>query len=304
MDAEEFAIDSAVDRPTAEAAADALQDSVADRAERPLLTIRGGRRWTGLGFVELWKYRDLLLLLTWREIKIRYKQTVLGIVWAVIQPLLTMVIFTLLFGKLARLPSDGAPYAIFSYVGLLAWNFFNTAVAGSSTSLVGNSNLITKVYFPRLVIPGATVGAALFDLAIAATLLLPMMLFYQMTFSLRLLMLPIFTLLLTIVASGVGLWAAALNVKYRDVRYALPFLLQVWMFVTPIIYPISFVPARWRWLIALNPLTGIIANLRASVLDRSFDWRNLFISTLVAVSLLIYSTYIFRRLEREFADLI
>lgn len=272
--------------------------------DRPLVTVVGGRKLVGLKLDDLWAHRDLFLLLVWREVKVRYKQTALGVIWAILQPLLTMVIFTLLFGKLAHVPSDGAPYALFSYAGLLPWNFFNTAVGGSSASLVGNANLITKVYFPRLVIPGAAVGAALFDFAIAAVLLLPMMFFYGVGFSARLLMLPMLTILLTLAALGVGMWTAALNVRYRDVKYALPFALQVWMFVTPIIYPVNFVPERWRRLLALNPLSGIIQGFRAAILGRPFDWTGIGLSTALTLALLLYATYTFRRMERGFADLI
>jgi lipopolysaccharide transport system permease protein len=272
--------------------------------ERPLRTIVGGHGWTGFELRDLWAHRDLFRFLVWRDVKVRYKQTLLGVTWAVLQPLLTMIVFTILFGKLAHVPSDGAPYAIFSYAGLLPWNFFNTAVANSSASLVGNANLITKVYFPRLVIPGAAVGAALVDFAIAAGLLIPLMLWYGVALAPRLLMFPVLTFLATIVALGAGMWMAALNVKYRDVRYTLPFALQVWMLLTPVIYPVSFVPERWRWLLALNPLTGIIEGYRDAIFNRPFEWTRIADSAVIAVLLLIFAAWTFRRMEREFADLI
>lgn len=278
--------------------------AVAEAPPTPLLVIRGGGRWRGFELRDLWAHRDLFYFLAWRDVKVRYKQTVLGIAWAVLQPLLTMVIFTVLFGRLAHVPSDGAPYAVFSYAGLLPWNFFNTAVGNSGNSLVGNANLITKVYFPRLVIPGAAVGAALVDFMIAAALLFLMMVAYGVAFTPRLLMFPVLTLLATTVALGTGMWTSALNVKYRDVRYALPFALQVWMFVTPIIYPVSFVPERWRWLLRLNPLTGIIEGFRDAIFGRPFDWPGLAGSALLAAALLVYAAYSFRRMELEFADII
>lgn len=304
MDSDELVLANVAAKQGTATDAGSEQVSAFQLPDRPLRTIIGGRKWIAFELVDLWAHRDLFLLLVWREIKVRYTQTALGVAWAILQPLLTMVLFTLLFGKLAHVPSDGAPYDLFSYAGLLPWNFFNTAVGSSSASLVGNANLITKVYFPRLVIPGAAVGAALFDFAIASTLLLPMMLLYRVGFSSRLLMLPVLTILLAIVALGTGMWTAALNVKYRDVRYALPFALQVWMFVTPIIYPISFVPARWRWLLRFNPLSGIIEGFRAAILGRPFGWNNLGLSAGMAAGLLLYSAYAFRRMEREFADLI
>jgi lipopolysaccharide transport system permease protein len=276
----------------------------AERVAIPLRVLQGGRRFNGFDLADLWSHRDLLIFLAWRDVKVRYKQTVLGVAWAVLQPLLTTVVFTILFGRLAHLPSDGAPYAIFAYAGLLPWNFFNNAVSNSSNSLVGNANLITKVYFPRLAIPGAAVGAALVDFLIAAAILFVMMPLYGVPFTLNLLMFPVLTLLTVLIAAGAGMWMSALNVKYRDVRYALPFALQIWMFVTPIIYPVSFIPARWRWLLRLNPLCGAIEGFRDAILGRSFDWPGLGLAAGIALVLLIYAACAFRRMEREFADII
>jgi len=276
----------------------------ADIPDIPLVTIRGGRRWAALDLRELWQNRDLFFFLIWRDVKVRYKQTVLGVGWAVLQPLLTMAIFTVLFGRLAHVPSEGQPYPIFVYAGLLPWNFFATAVTASSNSLIGNAALITKVYFPRLVIPGAAVGAGLADFAIAAVILFAMCLYYHVSAGIGLLMLAPLMILTTVFATAVGLWMSAMNVKYRDIRYALPFMIQIWMYVTPIIYPISFIPQRWRWLLALNPLSGIIEGFRAAIFNRPFDWNAIAVGALVTLLGLTYAAYDFRRMERVFADVI
>jgi lipopolysaccharide transport system permease protein len=272
--------------------------------ERPLIVIEGGGKWTGFDLGSLWVYRELFYFLAWRDVKVRYKQTLLGAAWAILQPFMTMVVFTLLFGKLAHVPSDGEPYAIFSYAGLLPWNFFSSAIGNSGNSLVGNSNLITKVYFPRLVIPGAAVGAALVDFTIASAILFAMMPWYGVPFTAHLLMFPVLALMTTLAAAGVGMWMSALNVKYRDVRYALPFLIQIWMYVTPVIYPLNFIPARWRWALRLNPLSGIIEGFRDAIFGRPFDWAQLALSAATILATLAYAAYAFRRMEREFADVI
>lgn len=269
----------------------------------PLLVIRS-RRWTRIDLHDLWAHRELFYILAWRDVKVRYKQSVLGVVWVILQPLLTMVIFTILFGRLARIPSEGEPYAIFSYAGLLPWTFFSTAVTNSSNTLVSNNNLITKVYFPRLLIPTAAVGAALVDLTIASLMLFIMMPFYGIEFhSTMLIFLPLVALT-TMMAAAAGMLASALNVRYRDVRYALPFIIQVWMYVTPVIYPVSFLPERWRWVLMLNPLSGIIEGFRSAIFGRSFDWQGLAISTAIVVTLLALSARSFRTMERDFADVI
>jgi lipopolysaccharide transport system permease protein len=275
-----------------------------DLPAKPILTIESARGWPSLDLRDLWAHRDLFYFLVWRDVKVRYKQTALGVAWAVLQPLLTMVVFTVIFGRLAGIPSDSEPYPIFVYAGLLPWNFFNQAVTTSSNSLVGNSALITKVYFPRLVIPGAAVGAGLVDFAISAVILFVMAFHYGVAFGASILMLIPLALLTTLFAAGAGMWMSALNVKYRDVRYALPFALQIWMYVTPIIYPVTFIPARWRWLIALNPLSGIIQGFRSAIFGRPFDWSGIAVSAAVTVSVLIYAAFAFRRMEREFADII
>lgn len=272
--------------------------------EKPLVTIEPSKAWVPLDLRGLWAYRELLYFLTWRDVKVRYKQTALGVAWAIIQPLLTMLIFTLFFGQLAGVPSDGIPYPIFAYAGLLPWTFFSNSVTGSGNSLVGNSNLITKVYFPRMIIPGAAVAAGLVDFAIAFVLLIGLMIYYKITVTWAVLMLAPLSLLTTLLALGVGMWLSALNVKYRDIRYALPFLMQLWMFLSPIIYPVSMLPSNWRWMLELNPLTGIISGFRAALFGRAFDWMALGISTGITLVFLVYAAFSFRRMEKRFADIV
>ncbi len=277
---------------------------MASLPEKPLITITPRRGWIALNLREMWSHRELLYFLTWRDIKIRYKQTALGALWAIIQPLFPMLIFTLFFGRLAKMPSDGIPYSVFTYAALLPWTYFAAAVANSSTSIVGNSNLVTRVYFPRMIIPGAAVLAALVDFAIAFILLGCLMAWHRITPTLSILMLLPLIALVSLLALGLGLLLAGLTVKYRDFRFALPFLIQIWMFATPVIYPASLVPAKWRWVLALNPLTGIIEGFRSSLFARPFAWESLAFSAVFSIVMLIYAAYSFRRQERMFADLI
>jgi lipopolysaccharide transport system permease protein len=246
----------------------------------------------------------LLLFLTWRDIKVRYKQTLLGALWAAIQPIGMMVLFSLLFGGLARMPSDDVPYPLFAYVGLLCWTFVANAVTASGNSLVGNASLITKVYFPRVIIPGAAVLGGLVDFAIACTLLVPLMLYWRLAPSWTLAMMLPLSLLMTLLALAVGLLASALNVKYRDVRHALPFLVQLWMFATPIIYPASLVPPSWRWALGLNPMTGIVEGFRAALFGRDLPAAMLATPLALTLGLLGGAMLVFRRLERTFADVV
>jgi lipopolysaccharide transport system permease protein len=262
--------------------------------------VRGAR----LDLASLWEYRELLYFLTWRDVKVRYKQTVLGAAWAILQPLMAMIVFTLFFGRLAGVPSDGLPYAPFAFAGLLPWTFFSNAVTSSSNSLVGSSSLITKVYFPRMIIPGAAVLGGLVDFAVGSVILIVLMAAYGLTPGFGVLLLPVLVLLLALLALGVGLWVAALNVRYRDVRYALPFLIQLWMFASPIIYPASFVPEKYRWLLLLNPLTGLIEGQRAALFGRPMPWLALAVSLVVTLTVLVFSAFAFRRMERDFADLL
>jgi lipopolysaccharide transport system permease protein len=270
----------------------------------PLVVIEPSKSWVALNLRDLWAYRELLFFLMWRDVKVRYKQTLLGAAWAILQPLLTMVIFTLLFGRLAGIKSDGIPYPIFAYSGLLIWMFFANAVTNSGNSMVGSANLITKIYFPRMIIPGAAVGAGLADLALAFLVQIALMIYYRITPTPALLMIPVLVLLATLLAVGVGMWLSALNVKYRDIRHATPFLVQLWMFASPVIYPASILPAKWRWVLALNPLTGIIENFRVAVFGGRFNWTLLAVSAAVTLLILVWSAYSFKRVEKTFADIV
>jgi lipopolysaccharide transport system permease protein len=272
--------------------------------DEPLATIQPSRARVSFNFRDLWTYRELLYILAWRDVKVRYKQTALGIVWVVVQPLLMTMIFTVVLGRLARVPSEGAPYPLFVYVGLAPWTFFSGAVSGGANSLVGNAQLITKVYFPRLIIPAASIAARLVDLLISLSLLFCLLLYYRVPPTWHLLMAPALILLMTLLAFAIGSLISALNVKYRDAGLILPVILQLWMFVSPVIYPSALVPERWRGLYALNPLVGIVENFRAAVLGQDFNWPALGVSALAAVASLVGSAYIFRRIESEFADLI
>jgi len=273
--------------------------------DAPLFVIEPSKSWVALNLRDLWAYRELLYFLTWRDVKVRYKQTLLGVAWAILQPLLTMLIFTLLFGRLARIESDGIPYPIFAYAGLLIWTFFANAVTNSGNSLVGSANLITKIYFPRIIIPGAAVGAGLVDLGIAFLIQIGLMIYYHVTITRAILMVPVLVLLATLLALGVGMWLSALNVKYRDIRYAIPFLIQLWMFASPIIYPESMLQGKMKYILRLNPLTGIVENFRVALFGHSnFHWQSLGISAAITLFILIYSAYSFRRMERSFADIV
>jgi len=255
---------------------------------------------------ELWAYRELLYYLIWRDIKVRYKQTFLGASWAVIQPFLTMVVFSLFFGKLAKMPSDGVPYPIFSYAALVPWTFFANGLTHSSNSLVGSSNLITKVYFPRLTIPIATVLSGVIDFALAFVVLLVMMAYYGMTPTTNVVFLPLFLLQALVTALGVGLWLSALNVEFRDVRYVVPFLIQLWLFATPIAYPSSLLSEPWRTVYGLNPMVGVVEGFRWALLGTTSTVSGplLIASSFTAVLLLVSGAFYFRRMEKTFADVV
>lgn len=253
---------------------------------------------------EIWEYRELLYFLTWRDVKVRYRQTALGVAWAVLQPLLAMLLFALFFGKLAHMPSDGMPYALFAYAGLLPWMFFANAITNSGESMVANPDLITKVYLPRVLVPCGAVLAAMLDFGIGFMLLIALMLYYGVAPTAALAAFPGLVMLTVLLASAVGMWMAALNVKYRDVRYALPFAIQLWMFASPVIYPSSLVPPQWRWLLLLNPLTGLIDGFRSCLFGRSFDWPGLGMAAGLTVGALFYALWSFRKMETDFADVI
>jgi lipopolysaccharide transport system permease protein len=282
----------------------AAEESRLNLPERPLVSIRAGGRPAPVDLKSLWAYRELFYFLTWRDVKVKYKQTALGAAWAVIQPLFTVIIFSIFFAKLAGMPSDGVPYPLFAYAAVLPWIFFSNAVTKSGASLVGSANLITKVYFPRMIIPAAAVAAGLIDLAVAFGILAVLMIYYAVGMTWGLLMVPALIVVTALLAVAVGMWASALDVRYRDVRHALPFAIQLTMFVTPIIYPASVVPERWRWAFNLNPLTGIIEGYRAALFGRPFDWAALASSVAITLALLFYAAYYFKRVERTFADVI
>ena len=267
------------------------------------LVLEPPRGWRFIDFRELWRYRELLYFLVWRNVKVRYKQTVLGASWAIIQPFATMVVFTLIFGGLAKIPSDDIPYPIFSYSALVPWTFFANGLTRVSTSLVSSASLISKVYLPRLVIPISAVLSNLVDFALAFIVLVGMMVFYRVMPTLAILWLPLFLLLATATCLGVGLWLSAMYVQVRDIGYAVPFLIRLWMFATPVVYPSSLVPEKWRVLLGLNPMTGVIEGFRWALLGNTSPPSSMiFASVGVAAFLLVSGALYFRRMEKSFAD--
>ncbi len=273
--------------------------------EIPVVRIEPSKGWVSLKLNELWEYRELLYFLTWRDIKVRYKQTALGAAWAIIQPVFTMIVFSLFFGKLAKIPSDGIPYPIFSYAALVPWTFFANGLSQSSNSLVGSANLIKKVYFPRLAIPISTVLSEAVDFALAFVVLMVMMFFYGITPTLNVFFLPLFLALALTTSLGVGLWLSAMNVQYRDVRYVVPFITQFWMFATPIAYPSSLLPQPWRTVYGINPMAGVVEGFRWALLGtQSAPGLMIAVSSLAAVSILISGAFYFRRMEKTFADIV
>lgn len=272
-------------------------------ADISVIRIEPSRGWVSVKLSELWTYRELLYFLVWRDVKVRYKQTVIGIGWTILQPLTTMVIFTMIFGKLAKIPSEGLPYTVFVYTALLPWNLFAGALSRCTLSLVGNANLITKVYFPRLIVPASAVISGIIDFAIAFVFLLGIMLWFNIVPTWDAIALPIFLLLTLITALAVGLWLSALNVRYRDVGHTIPFLIQVWMFLSPVAYPASLVPEKWRLLYSLNPMAGVIEGFRWALVGKeSPAFELIAISTGIVVALLLGGLVYFKRMERTFAD--
>ena len=280
-------------------------DRVALSELAPPLIIRPPQGWAALSLREIWEYRELLYFLTWRDIKVRYKQTVLGVAWAVIQPLFMMIVFSIFFGRLAGIKSDGVPYPVFTLCALLPWQLFAQALTESSNSLVANERLISKVYFPRLVVPVAAVLGGLVDFAIAFVMLLAMMAYYHIIPHIAVLALPLFILLAVMTALGAGVWLSALNVQYRDVRYTLGFLVQFWLFVTPVAYPSSLVPEKWRILYGLNPMAGVVEGFRWALLGTArAPGAMLAVSSAVVVLVLVGGLYYFKRMEESFADVV
>ena len=270
-----------------------------------LIIIKPSKGWVSLKLHELLEYRELLYFLTWRDIKVRYKQTVLGAAWAIIQPFFTMVVFSLFFGKLAKIPSDGIPYPLFSYAALVPWTFFANGLNQSSNSLVGSANLITKIYFPRMVIPISSIVSGILDFVLAFIVLLGMMAFYGMVPTSNIFWLPFLLLLAFITALGVGMWLSALNVQFRDVRYTLPFLTQFWLFATPIAYPSSLLAEPWRTIYGINPMVGVVEGFRWALLGtETVPGPIIAVSSLASLAALISGVFYFRRMEKTFADVV
>ena len=261
--------------------------------------------WGSLNLAELWAHRELVYFLTWRDVKVRYKQTALGAIWAIIQPIMTMAVFALFFGRLAKVPSDGVPYPLFAFTALVPWMFFSNGLTQASNSLVHNANLLTKVYFPRLAIPISTVMAGALDFVLSFLVLLAFVAYYGITPTANVVWLPLFALLALVTSLGVGLWAAAINVQFRDVRYTIPFLTQFWMFGTPVAYPSSLLPEPWRTVFGINPMVGVVEGFRWSLVGaKTAPGPIIALSSLVAVALLVSGAYYFRRMERTFADIV
>lgn len=275
-----------------------------DTSTPPTIRIRPASGWTALDLASVWEYRELAYYMVWRDIKVRYKQTVLGVGWALIQPLASMVVFTVVFGRLAQLPSEGIPYPLFTMAALLPWQLFANAFTGAANSVASNAGVITKVYFPRLIVPLSAVAATLVDFAVSLVLLAGLMIWYGVPFGPNLMFLPIFALIAMLTALAAGLWSAALNVKYRDVRYVLPYLLQLWLFVSPVAYSITLVPERYQASYGLNPLVGVIQGFRWALFGGESPWPLLLGSVLATTVFLIGGFYYFRRAENAFADFV
>ncbi len=277
----------------------------AKAADAPITAIRPTRGWVSLRLGEVWEYRELLYFLVWRDVKVRYKQTLLGVSWVVLQPILTTLIFTVIFGNLAKMPSENLPYAVFALAGIVPWNFFSGAVTRGGGSLIGNAGMLTKVYFPRLVMPVASVLAGLIDMAIVLGLLAALMIFFHVTPTLAIVTLPLFLLLALATSLGVSLWLSALNVQYRDVNYLLPFITQFWLYATPVVYPASLIPDKWRVLYGLNPMAGVVEGFRWALFGTNeAPGPMLAVSVAMVLLLLVSGAYFFRRMEKRFADVV
>lgn len=288
---------------TTNAALDLELDSLGKHGALPYIDIKPPKGWVSLRLSELWQYRELVYFLMWRDIKVRYKQTALGAAWAIIQPFFTMLVFSLFFGRLAKMPSDGVPYPIFAYAALVPWMFFATSLAQSADSLVGSANLIKKVFFPRLAIPLGTVMAGVVDFCLAFSVLIIMMMFYGMVPTANIIWLPFLLLLALITSLGVGLWLSALNVQFRDVRYVVPFIVQFWLFATPIAYPSSLLSEPWRTIYGINPMAGVVEGFRWALLGTTnAPGPMLAVSAIAAITVLVGGAFYFRRMETTFAD--
>ena len=273
--------------------------------ERPLVEIAPTKGWRALDLAEMFRFRELLGVLVWRDVKVRYRQTLLGVIWVVAQPLMTMAIFTILMNRVAGIQADGgAPYPIFILSGLVPWTFFSTAVFAASNSLIGSSHLISKVYFPRMIVPAAAVSGGLVDLVVTLVLVGLLCIWYGTAVGASLVLLPLIALITTVFAFGCGLWLSALNVEYRDIRVIVPYALQVWMYATPVAYPARVLPEEFRAIVRANPMTGLVESFRASILGTPIPWRALGYSTLVAAIIMITGAFYFRRVERRFADVL
>ncbi|HET8782752.1 MAG TPA: ABC transporter permease [Pyrinomonadaceae bacterium] len=272
--------------------------------DEPLVVIQPSSKWNLINLKDIWAYRELLFFLTWRDVKVRYKQTLLGAAWAILQPLFMMIIFSIMFGRLGGVNTGGVPYPIFVLAALVPWTFFSNTITASGNSLVGSAHLITKVYFPRLIVPAAAMMAGLVDFMIAFMLLVVMMIYYRVPLTMQVFFLPLLVLLTALFGLGVGTWMSALNVKYRDVRFALPFLIQLWLFVSSVIIPSSSLPQKLRWALMLNPMSAIIEGYRSALFGLPFDWPALGVATVLTILMLFYSVYSFGKAERSFADII
>jgi len=282
-----------------------MEKDLQQKEATPVIYLKPSKGWLSIDFNELWHYRELIYFLTWRDIKVRYKQAVLGIAWALLQPVLTVLIFTVVFGILLQTPSQGLPYPLFAISALLPWQLFANALQRSSISLVGNANLITKIYFPRLAIPLSSVMAALVDFGVSFLVLIGMMVYYRFMPGWNMLWLPVIILFALLTALAVGLWLSAINVQYRDVQHMVPFIVQVWMYASPIVYPIEIIPEGiWRTLYGLNPMVGVIQSYRWALLGGDQPDATMLISIVVVLILLVSGVYYFRRMEKTFADIV
>ncbi len=284
-----------------------MKQSALENSRLPeLVVIKPVKGWVPLNLKDLWLYRELIYFLTWRDLKVRYKQSVLGVLWAILKPFMNMVVFSIFFGTLAKVPSDGIPYPIFAYVALLPWGFFESALQVSARSMLQSGGMVSKIYFPRIIVPLSSVFANLVDFLIAFIILIGMMIYYQIAPTINVLWLPLFLLLAMITAMGVGLWFSALLVMYRDINYMLPFITQLWMFISPVVYSSSMVPEKWQWLYSINPMSGVVYGFRWALLGtpESISLVSIGISSVIALVVFISGLFFFRRMERVFADMI